>query len=57
VVMPTLRETHPRTALEVPAVSCCFWGLGLVGKPCGFFRIELQLLVRVWCLPAERTGL
>lgn len=31
-------------------------GLRLVGEPCGFFRIELQLLVGAWRPPAWRTG-
>lgn len=31
--------------------------LSLFGKTCGFFGIELQLLVHVRCLPAERNGL
>jgi hypothetical protein len=49
VVMPPLRDTLPRTACEGlrPPIR-------LVGKPCGFFRIKLQLLVHAWCLPAER---
>jgi len=37
--MPPLRETHPRTALEVPEAAC-----RLVGEFGGFFRIEPQLL-------------
>jgi hypothetical protein len=31
---------------------CWLQGLKPVGKPCSFSRIALQLLVRVWCLPA-----
>ena len=31
--------------------------LRLVVKPYFFFRIELQLLVYMWCLFAKRTGL
>lgn len=51
-------ETHQRTSCEVPAASCRLLGLGPVGEPCGFFRIELLLsLVCAWCLPAERPGL
>ena len=29
----------------------CLWGSG---KPGGFFRIDLQLLVRAWCLPGQK---
>jgi len=37
-----LRETCQRTAAaEVPEAACCFCSLDPVGKPCGFFRIEL----------------
>ena len=56
---------HQRTSCEVPAASCCFISLRLVGEPCRFFWIELppagscvvsaewtalQLLICVWCL-------
>ena len=51
------REICQRTSREVPVVSCCFYSLGPVSKPCGIFRIELQLLVPVWCLLVKRTGL
>jgi hypothetical protein len=55
-------STSPRTAREVPAAVCCFYGFTL-GKLTilaafllSFFRIELLLLVHAWCLPIERTG-
>ena len=54
-VTPPLRETRQRPR-EVPVATCHFCSLRLVGEPCGFFRIELQLLVGAWCLPAWRTG-
>lgn len=46
-----LLETHQRTSLGVPVASC-FCGLRPVGEPCGFFWIELPLLVHVWWLPS-----
>jgi hypothetical protein len=46
------REAQPRTAYELLVASVAW-----IGESCGFFRIELQLLVHVWCLLAERTGL
>jgi hypothetical protein len=51
-----LRETHPRTAREVPGAVAALMA-SPAGEACGFFRIELQLLVPAWCLPAQRTGL
>ena len=53
--MLPLREAHPGTAHVAPASARHF--LRLAGESSGFFGIELQLLVRVSCLPAERTGL
>lgn len=35
------------------ATSCCFCGLEHVGEPCGFFWIELQLLISKWWLTNE----
>ena len=55
VEMP-LREIHQRTH-EAAVASCCFCSLGLLREGCSFFRIELWLLVCVWCLQGERTGL
>ena len=38
MLLPLLKETRLRTAPEVLVASCCFDGLRLVGKPCGFFQ-------------------
>ena len=49
IILP-LRETCPGTALKVPAAACCFCSLRPVGKPDGFFRIELSFTVAGSCL-------
>jgi hypothetical protein len=54
-----LRETHPRTVCKIPLAACHLQQSCLRpgGKPCSFFRIELQLLGLCLVSPAERTGL